>query len=1190
MKAHVSLQNHRWSRGRGLDHPPPRVTHEQDHFERDRELGAWLEPRGLSHLGLLCAEVLAPELEEAQARSLRWVLSVSRLAELATTESVRHSASHLSYVPHLRQLLPAAAYRFLRAEEARARAGELALAALLAPPAEAALATLSKTLVALHARHARAGSALAPTALGKLPLRLSDDGAGFTVRDERRSFLPGPSEPRAHEVTVHLGDGGRTSCSCEQDSCHHARAAVERALLHLHEPRHAASVRALAEGLTLPAWERALRELDALEQPAPAKKAPPLAWRVSAFGGQVSVQPWLRKSRVGPDRVLQLPPGEARPSDLEAARLLLLSSKRDAPPRGELFRALLGHPAVYPLEGPEEPLQVLQAQLGLHAEERGGAVVVSPAVAGAPLPLSEVLRRTEALAPQEPFPLYEPQARRLLVVEVPHEARATLQVLRRHGADFPPEARDALLSSLSRLSARLPVALPRSMMGEALPPSPAPVLRLQLQPDGGCVLELRVRALEDAPSFSPGEGPPTVHVRRGGRALHARRDMPQERALARAFVERLPLGHAHATEQPFTWTLATPEAALGFLADAQAMEGPPPVEWTGPALQLSGRAAPTQLRVALERKKDWFGVSGGLSVGGDRVELAVLLDAVRRKARFVKVEERSYVELSEALRAKLLRLSDHAWRSKQGVEVGLGSAEALDALAEAGADVSADQAWRELSARIFAARSLEVRVPRGLSAELRPYQREGFGWLLRLASWGAGGVLADDMGLGKTVQALAVLLERAKGGPQLVVAPTSVGFNWVDEARRFSPSLRLHVYADAPDREGLLGRLGAKDVLVCSYGLLARDGEALGSVRFRTAVFDEAQALKNAGTARAKAARGLQADFRFALSGTPLENHLGELWSLYRVVLPGLLGSWDAFRDRYALPIEKKLDPDAAPALARVLEPFLLRRAKADVASELPPRTEVRVPVVPTPAEWQLYEDARLSAVAELESGKGAARGEAQRRVQVLAALTRLRLAACHAKLYDASADALSSKLERLCALVEELRAEGHRALVFSQFTSHLELAEAALRGRGVSLLRLDGSTPRAERAARVKRFQAGEGEVFLISLKAGGSGLNLTGADYVVHLDPWWNPAVEDQASDRAHRLGQSRPVTVYRLVARGTIEERVLEMHGEKRALVGAVLSGKDRAGKLDTAELLSLLTAPAQGETPGGAVTRH
>jgi SNF2 family DNA or RNA helicase len=309
------------------------------------------------------------------------------------------------------------------------------------------------------------------------------------------------------------------------------------------------------------------------------------------------------------------------------------------------------------------------------------------------------------------------------------------------------------------------------------------------------------------------------------------------------------------------------------------------------------------------------------------------------------------------------------------------------------------------------------------------------------------------------------------------------------------------------------------------------------------------------------------------MSGTPLENHVGELWSLFSIVFPGLLGSWDQFRDRFAIPIDRDRDPDARAALARLIRPFLLRRTKTEVASDLPSRTEITVPVALSDDEARLYEDARLAAVAHLAKETKKLRDE-QRRFQVLAALTRLRLLASHPRLYDASSPVASSKMARLVELLEELREEGHRALVFSQFTSHLALVQTELEAAGFKLLYLDGATPARVRAQLVERFQRGEGDAFLISLKAGGTGINLTAADYVIHLDPWWNPAVEDQATDRAHRIGQTRPVTVYRLIARGTVEERILTMHAEKRALVTGVLEGTDVAARLSTRDLLALI----------------
>ena len=423
----------------------------------------------------------------------------------------------------------------------------------------------------------------------------------------------------------------------------------------------------------------------------------------------------------------------------------------------------------------------------------------------------------------------------------------------------------------------------------------------------------------------------------------------------------------------------------------------------------------------------------------------------------------------------------------------------------------------------------------------------------------------------------AVLLDRAGRGPALVLAPTSVALNWVSELARFAPRLQPVMYAEQGDRADCLKKLKKNDVLIVSYGLLVRDADALGATTFATLVIDEAQALKNPNTQRAKAARSLDAGFRIALSGTPFENHLGELWSLFSTVFPGLLGSLEQFRERYAIPIEGSGDPNARAALARVLRPFLLRRTKAEVASELPSRTEIQVPVALSTEESQLYDDARMAAVAELSrQGKGI-RNE-QQRFAVLAALTRLRLLASHPRLYDPRSTVASSKMRRLLELLDELRREGHRVLVFSQFTSHLALVREELDKAGFATTYLDGSTPAKTRATLIDAFQNGHGDVFLISLKAGGTGINLTAADNVIHLDPWWNPAVEDQATDRAHRIGQTKPVTVYRLITHGTIEEKILAMHGDKRSLVASVLDGTNAAAKVTTQDLLALLTNDA------------
>ena len=455
---------------------------------------------------------------------------------------------------------------------------------------------------------------------------------------------------------------------------------------------------------------------------------------------------------------------------------------------------------------------------------------------------------------------------------------------------------------------------------------------------------------------------------------------------------------------------------------------------------------------------------------------------------------------------------------------------------------------------------------------MRDYQLEGYQWLARLSRWGVGGVLADDMGLGKTVQTLGVLVDRAVDGPALVIAPTSVGDNWVRETERFAPELTAKLYRDS-DRDALIQSAGPGDLIIASYQLVQRDAKRFTSRSWGTLVLDEAQFIKNSQTKTSQAIRKIEAEWRIGLSGTPLENHLGELWSLFRTLSPGLLGSWERFRKKFAEPIEKMKDDERRLSLARLVRPFILRRTKDKVLSELPPRTEITVQAVMSAEEERRYQEARLAAVAELsgavEEGKAG-----QQRMKTLAWLTKLRQLACHPRLVDPTWSKGSAKLDLFLSLVDELREGDHRALVFSQFVKHLTVIRNALDEKGITYQYLDGSTPAKERARRVDAFQAGEGELFLISLKAGGTGLNLTAADYVLHLDPWWNPAVEDQATDRAHRIGQERPVTVYRLVAKGTIEEQILEMHADKRELVSGVLEGTDTAGRVNTDELIKMI----------------
>jgi SNF2 family DNA or RNA helicase len=679
---------------------------------------------------------------------------------------------------------------------------------------------------------------------------------------------------------------------------------------------------------------------------------------------------------------------------------------------------------------------------------------------------------------------------------------------------------------------------------------------------------------------APGEGSEVITVLRDGKQLRFERNLADERRRAGECVDALRLERYDSPRKWF-WHLTNNEDALDLLALlADSPQEDLVVQWPeGAERKVSHTIQPSALRVQIESQHDWFGLSGSVEVDGQEIELAKILHALRKGSRYVEVGPQQFVRLAQALRQSLETIDDVAYETKGGkLEFDVTAAPVLQKMCDPSVELKTCLAWEESLRKLQAAEELHPEPPITLAAELRDYQEEGFRWLSRLAAWGMGGCLADDMGLGKTVQTLALLITRAEIGPALVLAPTSVGFNWVREAQRFAPTLNPILYRES-DRGEMLQNLGGGDVVVISYGLLLRDKEKLAKVKWGTLVLDEAQKIKNSATKTAQAVRQIEAEWRVALTGTPLENHLGELWSIFRAVCPGLLGSWDRFRTKYAEPIERQKDPARRRSLSRLMRPFILRRTKSEVLEELPERTEIIRTAELTREERERYQAARLEAVMNLagagESEKG---GVADRRFEVLAALTRLRQLACHPRLVDAEWPGGSAKLELFMEIVEELREGKHRALVFSQFVQHLDLIRGALDAAGISYQYLDGQTPAKEREKRVDAFQRGEGELFLISLKAGGTGLNLTAADYVIHMDPWWNPAVEDQATDRAHRIGQTRPVTVYRLVTKDTIEEQILALHAGKRHLVADVLEGTDQAGKLSTRDLVDLI----RGET--------
>lgn len=597
-----------------------------------------------------------------------------------------------------------------------------------------------------------------------------------------------------------------------------------------------------------------------------------------------------------------------------------------------------------------------------------------------------------------------------------------------------------------------------------------------------------------------------------------------------------------------------------------------------------------------EAESQWFDLEMGIEVEGQRVSLLpILLQAIRSKPWLLSGEDldaedepvlfaslpggqRVALPLSR-LKPILITLKELYHQDEpadaQRLRLPVADAARLQQLDGEHLHWEGGERLRALARRLSQLGAETADQPESLNAKLRPYQQQGLAWMQTLGELGMGGILADDMGLGKTLQTLAFILAEKNAGrlsaPALIVMPTSLISNWMDEAKRFTPQLKV-LALQGPGRHPMFTRLAEFDLLLTSYALLPRDASKLSAQPLHLLILDEAQNIKNAHSKAAQALTGFNARQRLCLTGTPLENHLGELWSLFHFLMPGWLGKEQIFQRSYRTPIEKHADQERMALLRTRVKPFLLRRSKEQVAPELPAKTEIIHWVQLTPAQRDHYEALRL-AMDEKVREEIRRQGLARSQLVILEALLRLRQTCCDLRLLgEDSKPENSAKLLAALQMIEELAAEGRRLLLFSQFTGMLDLIERELQRKQLSYAKLTGST--RDRATPVREFQAGKHTVFLISLKAGGAGLNLTAADTVIHFDPWWNPAVEAQASDRAYRIGQDKPVFVYRLIAKGSVEEKIQHLQRHKAQLAESVLNGAEGTWQLSEDDVNTLL----------------
>lgn len=927
-------------------------------------------------------------------------------------------------------------------------------------------------------------------------------------------------------------------------------------------------------------WHESLEALAALTGTAvKPKRAQRLVWRLRLhkLDDSVSVHPFIQKEKVGGGwssgksialkRLYGEPDMEfLSDSDIAVCHCICMASAGSYSSKvkyeldaEEALPHLIGHPYLYWDDAPAVHFDLVPGKVELHVEKRGENVVLELDPNG--FSDRKVILVRDSIS-------------RVRLIRVTDQLKQIAGIIG-NGLAIPFSAGDQVASVISGMSDEVDI-----FSDVEFKASKAKICetdsrtRLRLSPVGeGLKVELFVNPFgADGPTRHPGEGGEKLVVTTEAGRKQVLRDFQEEMKLASHVTYDCPTLSLF-EEEPWCWVIPSPDACLEFLLELQAIEDQVLTEWPrGRAFRHTKEVGGHGFDLNFRKENKWYVAEGELKVDENLVvPFRTLLKKLRdSSSRFIRLESGEFLCLTREFRRRLDQMAAFGEIHDNDVRFHPVSLLALNELTLKTGEICTDSHWLRLLAKYKQAMAIKEDPPKGLKAELRPYQLDGYQWLCRTAAWGGGACLADDMGLGKTVQGLALALHRSEKGPTLVVCPTSVCSNWISECKKFTPSLRTHTLYEA-DRKQLVEGLEANDVLLVSYSMLQIEVELLTGVQWETIILDEAQMIKNISAKRARAAMGLKGKFRMVTTGTPLENHLSELWTIFRFLNPGLLGSKKSFNTRFASAIERNQDTETLECLKKLLSPFMLRRTKGEVLKELPPRTEIVLDVELSSGEKALYEATRREALKRLSSPlmKGG-----ERRLSALAEIMRLRRVCCNPRLVVPETEVLSSKLQLFGEVVEELLENKHKALVFSQFVGHLELIRNHLDVLNIHYQYLDGSTPVKERQKRIDAFQKGEGDLFLISLKAGGFGLNLTAADYVFHMDPWWNPAVEDQASDRAHRIGQTRPVTVYRFVCKNTIEEKILELHERKRELADSVLGGAVASAKITAEDIIRLI----------------
>jgi superfamily II DNA or RNA helicase len=764
--------------------------------------------------------------------------------------------------------------------------------------------------------------------------------------------------------------------------------------------------------------------------------------------------------------------------------------------------ALIGHPNVYHMENKDIPIELVKGEIELNIEEVRNGYRFS---------LSHQANGAKVLLEKE-------NQNRYKVISFSEQVVSLNNILPGiKGLVVPREAKEQVLKLIQQTSNNS-IHINTDVGGLEIPTINGDyTCCVHLLPVGdGLKVNVGIRPFGDqGPFYKASQGAPSIiatikNIDSTEKRIKAVRDFTNENNSVNNFIKNCPT----LLEQDlgdFEWHFEELEECLEVLTEIEAYSTIN-IEWPqGQSLYIKKTVSAQDLLLKINSNQNWFEYEGEIELNDSKVismELLLGLLENNNHGRFVKLNDGQFVALTNNFKKRLEELKTISEGNKV-FHLGSGL---LDTLAQEAKSLEIDNAWKKHVQQVKSMEKHSPKLPSTLQAILRDYQQEGFIYLSRLAHWNIGACLADDMGLGKTVQAIALILEQSAKGSTLVVAPTSVCFNWIDELANFAPTLNLYSLHENNDRENCIKKLKQRDVLICSYGLLQQAGDFLITKKWQTIILDEAQAIKNPQTKRWKYAVKLHGKCRLALTGTPIENHLGELWSIFRYLNPGLLGNSKSFQQNFANPIEKHKNNAAKNALKHLVQPYILRRLKSEVLEELPAKTEQIITIEPSEEEQAFYEALRRQALERINNVE--VNNKNSKRFSILAEITKLRQACCHSSLVDGSINLENSKIKIFLDLVNKLVENKHKALIFSQYVRYLDKIKKILLEANITYQYIDGQTPAKKRKDAVEKFQSGEGDVFLLSLKAGGTGLNLTAADYVLHLDPWWNPAVEDGSS----------------------------------------------------------------------------